>query len=152
MPPDSVRMRVLLVPQRQVLQQLFQQRRIARLAEQAAAELHRVPHRLEGIGVQLLRHQADGRARAAPVALDVVAIGEHRALTRVDDAADDADQRGLAGAIGAEQREDLAAADVEVDVVQRDMARCIGLAQPGDGDDRWHAHIVGQPAHGRIGW
>jgi hypothetical protein len=36
-------------------------------------------------------------------------------LLAVDDAADDADQRGLAGAVGAEQREDLAAADVQVD-------------------------------------
>ena len=35
----------------------------------------------------------------------------------VDDAADDADERGLAGAVGAEQREDLAALDIEVTVL-----------------------------------
>jgi hypothetical protein len=37
---------------------------------------------------------------------------------RRDDAADDVDQRGLAGAIGTEQREDLAAADLEADVLE----------------------------------
>jgi hypothetical protein len=70
------------------------------------------------------------RARRAEVADDVVAVGDHRAAG-VDDAADDADQRGLAGAVGAEQREDLAALDVEVDALQRDrflmeMAGVIG--------------------------
>jgi hypothetical protein len=72
------------------------------------------PTRLERVGGQLLRHQADLLRAARVVAHDVVPVGEHRAGARVDDAADDADQRGLAGAVGPEQREDLAAADVEV--------------------------------------
>jgi hypothetical protein len=58
--------------------------------------------------VQLLRHQADGARAGAVVAHDVVAVTVTRAAAGVDDAADDADQRGLAGAVGAEQREDLA--------------------------------------------
>ena len=57
----------------------------------------------------------------------------------VDDAADDVDQRRLAGAVRPEQREDLAAADLEIDVLERLEARCIGLDQIDDGDDRLHA-------------
>jgi hypothetical protein len=53
------------------------------------------------------------RARGAVVADDVVAVGQHRPKAGADDAADDADQGGLAGAVGAEQGEDLAAADVQ---------------------------------------
>jgi hypothetical protein len=36
-----------------------------------------------------------------------------------DDAADDADQRGLAGAVGAEQSENLALLDLQVDTLER---------------------------------
>ena len=56
------------------------------------------------------------RARAV-VGDDVVAVDRDRAVARVHDAADDADQRRLAGAVGAEQRENLAAPDVEVDAL-----------------------------------
>ena len=54
---------VLLVPQRQRFEDLLDIGRIFRLAEQAAAEADRGPHRLERIGVQFLRHQPDHRAR-----------------------------------------------------------------------------------------
>ena len=59
---------------------------------------------LERVGRQFLRHQTDHRAGGAIVAHDVVAIDEHGAAGRVDDAADDADQRRLAGAVRPEQR------------------------------------------------
>ena len=72
---------------------------------------------------------------------------------RIDDAADDADQRRLAGAVRAEQREDLAAPDLEVDVLQRLEAGRVGLRQVGDGDDGLHGAdgaedraAAGQPA------
>ena len=56
---------VLLVPQRQRLAAPSRcSAGLARLAEQAAAEADGRPHRLEGVGGQLLRHQADHRARA----------------------------------------------------------------------------------------
>jgi hypothetical protein len=64
------------------------------------------------------------------------------ARARIDDAADDADQRGLARAIGTQQREDLAAPDVEVDVAQRAEARSIGLVELAYGDDRRHAILA----------
>ena len=46
---------------------------------------------------------------------------------RLDDAADDADQRGLAGAVRPEQGEDLAAPDLQVDALERLEARGVGL-------------------------
>jgi hypothetical protein len=60
--------------------------------------------------VQFLRHQADQRARGAIILVDVVAADGDAAFARIGDAADDADQRGLAGAVRPEQRENLAAA------------------------------------------
>ena len=59
-----------------------------------------------------------------------------RARARVDDAADDADQRRLAGAVRAEQREDLATPDRQVDVPQRQEATRVRLAHAGHGHDR----------------
>src|SRR6202012_2326145 len=96
-------------------------------AEQSAAEAHRRPHRLEGVGGQFLRHEADLRARGAIVAHDVVAVRRDAPAARRDDAADDVDQRGLAGAIRAEQGKDLALLYLEVDRLERAHARRIGL-------------------------
>ena len=56
---------VFLVPERQILQHLLDMGGVLRLAEQAAAEADRRPYRLEGVGMQLLGHQADLRARGA---------------------------------------------------------------------------------------
>ena len=120
---------VLLVPQRQVLQHLLDMGGVLRLAEQAAAEADGRPHRFEGVGVQFLRHQADQRARGAIVASMSWPSTVTLPVARIDDAADDADQRGLAGAVRPQQREDLAAPDVEIDVVQRLETGAVGLGQ-----------------------
>src|SRR5204863_8502618 len=85
----------------------------------SATERDGRPHRLEHVGVQLLRHKPDPRARLAIVANDVESIDERFARRRPDDPADDADERGLAGAVGAEEREDFAPPDLEVDALQR---------------------------------
>ena len=147
---------VALVPQRQIAQHPLDVGRVGRAPEQAAAELTRRPDALERVGGQLLRDQADLEPRLAVVAQDVVAVDPHRAPRRGDDAADDADERGLAGAVGAEQREDLALADLEVDRLQRHQPRRIGLGQLLDGDDgrylRRHGAKIYQaraPAAGR---
>ena len=71
---------VLLVPQRQVLEHLFDVGGIGRLAEQSAAEGHRRPHRFEGVGGQFLRHETDHRARGAVVGDDVVPVDRRRSL------------------------------------------------------------------------
>src|SRR5205085_6053620 len=54
------------------------------------------------------------------------------------DAADDADQCGLAGAVRPQQRKDLAAANVEVDALERLEPGRIGLGQVRNGDDGFH--------------
>ncbi len=50
---------VALVPQRQVTQDLLDERLVGRFAEQATAEVHRRPYRVEHVIGQLLRHQPD---------------------------------------------------------------------------------------------
>src|SRR5690606_25836003 len=102
----------------------------------------RCPHRLEGVGSQLLGDETDQGARGTVVPAYVVAVDGHRSFARGDDAADDAYQRGLAGAIGAEQGEDLAPADVEADLPERGEARGIGLAQAVDGNDGGHVNSL----------
>src|SRR6516162_2781040 len=63
-----------------------------------------------------------------------MAVDLHRARRRIDDAADDADQSRLAGAIRAEQRENLAVADVEVDVFKRLESGGVNLIETRDGN------------------
>ena len=68
MPPDSV---MILLSFRfhsdRSLQHLLDVRGVRRLAEQPAAERHGAPQRLERVGRELLRHEADHRARGAIV-------------------------------------------------------------------------------------
>ena len=83
MPPDSVMILLSFLSHSDSSRSTFSMwAGFGRLAEQAAAEAHRVPDRLEGVGGQLLRHQADERARGAVVADDVVAVDADRALGR----------------------------------------------------------------------
>ena len=140
MPPDSVMILLSLRSHSdRSLSTLVDVAGIGRLAEQSAAERHRRPYGLERVGGELLRHEADHRAGGAVVGDDVVPVDRDASLRRLDDPADDADERRLAGAVRAEQREDLAAADVEVDVLERLKSGCVGLGEIGDGDDRLHA-------------
>ena len=84
------------------------------------------------------------RSRAARAFFaDVVTVDGDRAAARVDDAADDVDQRRLAGAVRAEQTENLAAPDLEIRVLQRLEAGRIGLRQILDRDDRLHEALRG---------
>jgi hypothetical protein len=110
---------VLLAPQRQFLEDALDKRRIRLFAVDAAGKVHRVPDRLEHVGRQFLRHQPDLRTRLAEVPDDVVAADQHLAGRRIDETADDRDQRRLAGAVRAEKREDLAFLDLQVDALQR---------------------------------
>ena len=128
-------LRFALVPQRKVAQRLFDDLGIRPLAGEAATEGDGRLDRLERVERQLLRHEADQLAGAAVIRDDVVPARADGAGGRVDDAADDRDQRGLAGAVGAEQREDLARLDREVDGLQGLEPRLVGLGQAGDGDD-----------------
>src|SRR6266516_4705607 len=109
-----------------------------RLAPKPAAEADGGPHRLECIGRQLLRYEADQGPGQAVVADNIVTIHPHRPIGWVDDATDDADQRRLPGTVRAQQREDLAAVDVQIDPLESLESRRIGLGQIRDGYDRVH--------------
>src|SRR5690606_26393387 len=60
-------------------------------------------------------------------------------------AADGHHQRRLAGAVGADQRDDLAAVDVDVDAAQRDDLAVIGL-DPAHGQQRAPRRVAHRPS------
>ena len=130
--------RVLPVPKGQVLQHLFNASGIGGLAKQAAAERNGFPHRHERIDGELLRHEPDHRTGGAVVGNDIVPIHAHAPGGRRHDSADDADQRCLSGAVRAEQPENLAPPNFEVNVLQRLEAGGVGLGEALDGNDRLH--------------
>jgi hypothetical protein len=70
--------------------------------------------------------------------VDIMAADGDAALAEVGYAADDADQRGLAGAVRSQQRKDLAAVDFQVDIVKRLETGAIGLRQICNGNDGRH--------------
>src|SRR5205823_4209776 len=104
-----------LVPQRQAFQQIRDLLLVARLAEQSARKIRRAPDTLECFGGEFLRYETNPLAGVAEVRLPVLAVDQHFAARGCDNAADDIDQSRLAGAVRPEQRENLAAPDVEVD-------------------------------------
>lgn len=75
---------------------------VRRLSEQTATESHGVDYRLERLGRYLLGHEADHCPRQSEIVDDVVTVDEDLPARRVDDAADDTDERRLARTIGAE--------------------------------------------------
>ena len=129
---------IALVPQRQVAQQPLDERRIGRAAEQPSAEADRMQDGGENIERDLLRHQANNRSCGAIVAHDVVAVDQYPPRRHRHRAAGDADQRRLAGAVGAQEGENLAFGDLEIDRIERDQAGLIALGHGGDGYHRRH--------------
>src|SRR5690554_2956044 len=136
---DSV---VALVPQGEVFQYLLYVGRFRSLAEQAAAERHRVPYGFKGIGIQLLGHQADGFAGLAVVFHDIVAGSGYFTVALVHYPADDGNHRGFARTIGAKQGEDLSRVDFQVNVFQGLKAVFVDLVQVLYGDVRLHSGIL----------
>ena len=107
-------------------------------------------HREERVEVDLLRHEPHGAAREAVVLDDVVTEDGDGPGARPDEAAHDADERRLARAVRAEQPEDLARLDVEIDAGER-AHRPEPLLDATNGDDRLahgglaHAELLGEP-------
>src|ERR1700730_13513940 len=117
--------------------------RVGRLAEQAAAEAHGRPDRLERVRGQFLRDKTDLGSRGPVVADDVMAVGHDGASARIDDPADDIDQRRLACAIWTKQAKYLSLADLQVDFLEGLEARRICLAKTGHGNNRLHGQLSG---------
>src|SRR6185503_8090879 len=76
-------------------------------------------HREEGIEDDLLRDDADRAPGRAEVARDVVAHHGERARVGDGEPAERGDERGLAGAVGAQEAEELALGHLERDAGQR---------------------------------
>jgi hypothetical protein len=100
----------------------------------------RLAHGEERIEDELLRDDADLPSRRRVVAVDVVAEDGDAARGRPRQAGEDADQRRLAGAVRAEQAEELALLDVEADVVEGAHVAARRGVRLGDvGRTRWPA-------------
>ena len=130
--------RVGLVGQAEVVQQLVDPVVVAVHAEIAALDAQRLAHAEEGVEDQLLRHDAQGPARRGVVVDDVVAHHAHPAFGGLGQAGQHADQRGLAGTVGTEQAEEFAAGDVEADAPKGlDLPSPIGFLDVLEGDGGW---------------
>ena len=90
-------------------------------AEVPALDAQRLAHAEERVKDQFLGDDAEAAAGGGVVADDVVA--EHRDVTAAGtrQTGQDADQRCLAGAVGAEQPEEFTGLDVETHVVERSL-------------------------------
>ena len=85
----------------------------------AQAEGHVVEHRHVPEQRVVLEHEAD-LALAHVLVGRVLAVEQDAAVGRVLEAGDDAQQRRLAAARRAEQRDELAGRELEADIVERD--------------------------------
>jgi hypothetical protein len=74
-----------------------------------------------------------------------MAIDRHLTFGCIDDTADDVDQRGLAGSVRAQQRKDLALADVQIDGLESLETRCVAFGHVGNDDDGWHVVVMPVP-------
>ena len=108
----------------EVLQHLVDPGVVAAQAEVARLDAQRLAHGEERVEHQLLRHHAEHAARAAVVG-DARRAPMHATPPGVGarQAGDDVDQRGLAGAVRAEQAEELALLDGEAHAGERAQAR-----------------------------
>ena len=86
---------------------------------QVDAVLDRQPEKVPRLLVGASEAELDARPRGTPA--DIVAVELDRAARRRHVAADQVEERGLAGAVGPEHGATLALGDVEVDVAHREQ-------------------------------
>ena len=86
-------------------------RKLARQPIVAGLVEHDAAHAFPEIQIHFLRHEADAGLGGLELAIDVVAEHLDRAAGLVDERADNADRRRLAGAVRAEQRIEVARLD-----------------------------------------
>jgi hypothetical protein len=89
-----------------------------------------------------LRDEPDHGSSRTVFGNDVVTAGHNDARCRVDDPADDVDQRRLSGAVRTQQGENLSTTDVQVDVLERLQAGSVGLGEFGYGNYGLQDHFA----------
>src|SRR5215510_1232916 len=101
----------------------------ARAVAGALADLEMLAHAERGKDAATLRHQAYAAPRdlVRGQARDVLAAEQNAAAARRREADDRADQRGLADAVAAEHRDDLAPADPQRDTLQDVAVAVVGV-------------------------
>ena len=92
----------------------------AREAEVGGVEDQVLQHRQPAVGIGALGHDPDAPAHGHRPRDDVLAGDQRLPTGRQHARGEDADGRGLARAVGAEQTEELAGADRQVEPVERD--------------------------------
>ena len=123
---------VAFIPQRQLFQQPFNIGPVRRQAKQPAREGHRVDDFFKRFQRDFLRHKADQRAGLAVVGKNIIPADRDLARGQRGQPADHGNQRGLASPVRAQQRQNFAAADIQINPCQRHIARRIGFVQSGD--------------------
>src|SRR5262249_2714742 len=99
--------------------------------------------RLELIEVDFLRHHADTRLRQRELGVEIVSKDRYLAARLVDEGGHYADCGRLAGAVGPEQREEIAFIDFQVDALQGLHAVLVGFREL---TEREGLHgVVGRP-------
>ena len=109
---------------------------VARVSEVPGEHADRLAHREHGVELALLEHEPDAFPPRTGGACRVDAQHRHLARGAGAVALEDLHGGGLAGAVRAEEAEDLALLHIEVDALDR-IVLPVPLAQTADGDDRF---------------
>ena len=117
---------------------------VARMLVVAGEHRVRLRDRERWAELRLLQHDADALAERGDGTRRVEAEDVHLAAVARAVALEDLDRRRLAGAVRAEQAEDLALPDLEADAAQG-LLLAVRLAQVADGDRR-HRSMICAPA------
>ncbi|KML46587.1 hypothetical protein VL15_35280 [Burkholderia cepacia] len=99
---------------------------VATQPEIAGLDPQRLANSEERVEDEFLRHDAECAARTTEVLDDVVAAHRDTAFVGPGKPGEDADERGLACAVGAEQTEELAFLDRQADALER-LKRFVAL-------------------------
>ena len=136
---------VALVPEAEIAQQLLGTGQGLPAGHAVVARLgqHDVDHLLELVEVELLGHHAQVVLGPGEVPVDIDPEDRHLTGALLHQGADHAEGGGLAGAVGAQQREEVSFGDVEVDALEGLEAIAVDLGQATDGQSRFgHARSL----------
>lgn len=138
---QRTRLHVALVPQAELGQVLLGAllRHLGRNAVVAGTGHDDVEGFLELVEVEFLRHHAQAALERRGLAIQIVAKHVDRAAGLVHQRGENTDGGGLAGTVGAEQGEEVAFGNIEVDAFEGLKAIAVGLGQLSNGQGGTHS-------------